>query len=50
VKKSKWRPWSGTEKSDETRFDKLKAVRRQTDQRLKQQDARKNSASTAKKK
>jgi hypothetical protein len=43
VKKFSWLRWS-TAKSSETKLDALKKMRRRTDQKLKQEAARKDAA------
>jgi hypothetical protein len=45
VKKPSWLPW----RSNGTKFDDLKKVRRQTDQRMKRQDAQKEQHDAAEK-
>lgn len=49
MRKSKWPRWGSGKTSSGTKFDKLKKVRRQTDQILKQQKARKKAGDAAEK-
>jgi hypothetical protein len=51
MKKPKWLPWGSSEEAPHpTKFDDLKKVRRRTDQRLRQQDYRKDAAGALEKK
>jgi hypothetical protein len=50
VKKPKWLKWQSGEKSSVSKSENLKNVRRQTDQKLKQQDAQKERRDEAEKK
>jgi hypothetical protein len=50
VKKPKWPRWRRGEKSSFTKSENLKSVRRQTDQRLKQQVVQKEQRDEAEKK
>jgi hypothetical protein len=50
VKKPKWLRWGSGEKPSVSRSENLKKVRRQTDQRMKQQDTQKNRQDSAEKK
>ena len=51
IKKPKWLPWGSSEEAPHpTKFDDLKKVRRRTDQRLRQQDYRKEAAGALEKK
>jgi hypothetical protein len=50
VQKPMWLQWRSREKSRVSKSENLKNVRRQTDQRLKQQDAQKEERSNAEKK
>jgi hypothetical protein len=50
VKKPMWLQLRSGEKSSVTKSENLKVVRRQADQRLKQQEARKDERDTAEKK
>jgi hypothetical protein len=50
VKKPKWLRWRSEEKPSVTKSEKLKNVRRQTDQRMKQQNAKKERRDEAEQK
>jgi hypothetical protein len=50
MKKPKWLPWGSEETPHPTKPDDLKEVRRRTDQRLRQQDYRKEAAKAVEKK
>jgi hypothetical protein len=50
MKKPKWLPWSSEETPHPTKRDDLKEVRRRTDQRLRQQDQRKQAPEAVEKK
>jgi hypothetical protein len=50
VKKPGWLRWSRGEKPVDSRFEKLKKVRRRTDQMIKQQDTQKERQAEAEKK
>jgi hypothetical protein len=50
VKKPKWLRWGSGEESSVTKSEKLKNVRRQTDQRMKQQSAKKEQRDEAEQK
>jgi hypothetical protein len=50
VKWPRWLRWRSGEKSSDAKADKLEDVRRRTDQRIKQQDARKKQEEETEKK
>ena len=50
MKKPRWLQWRRGEKSNVSKSETLKNVRRQTDQRMKQQDAQKERRDEAEKK